>query len=91
MITSTDAPYNICIIPPREEAGVASDCDSEKSDDDNEGNLYHLPRRILNAQSYIEDQNDDNDKAGDNGDHEGPSNQTLNHSTPKIWSKAAVA
>ena len=37
---------------------MVTDCDSEKSDDENEGNMHHLPRRILQAEAHIEIQNE---------------------------------
>ena len=40
---------NISIIPPTEDGGAVTDCDSEMSEDENEGIIHHLPRRILQA------------------------------------------
>ena len=40
----------IAIEPPTERPEVESDCDSDKSDDENLGEISHLPRRILNAE-----------------------------------------
>lgn len=39
----------IAMLPPSERADAQTDCDSDASDDMNEGLTHHLPRRLLNA------------------------------------------
>jgi DNA excision repair protein ERCC-6 len=65
------AQATISIIPPIEDTGAATDCDSEKSDDENEGNIHHLPRRILQAEALIEIQNECEEATTNVGDGDG--------------------
>ena len=43
----SDEEEKIVILPPIERAGVETDCDSDISDDENEGFAHRMPRRLL--------------------------------------------
>ena len=45
----SDREKEIVILPPTERAEAETDCDSDVSDDKNEGNAHHMPRRLLTA------------------------------------------
>ena len=44
-----DKACNIAVIPQNEKDAVLSDCNSDGSDMDHEGDTGHLPARLLNA------------------------------------------
>ena len=45
----SDEEKQITILPPIEQAEAKNICDSDISDDKNEGLAYHMPRRLLTA------------------------------------------
>ena len=45
----SDEEEEIVILPPIERAEAETDCDSDISDDENEGLAHHMPRRLLTA------------------------------------------
>ena len=58
---------NIVVLPPEERANAVSDEDSDQSDDDAEGDLLHLPPRILRNETE-NDKRSLCDAGGDNND-----------------------
>lgn len=70
---------NIAISPPIENAHVNTDCDSDKSDDENTCNPDHLPRRILLA-SVIP--NTGEDRVDNRNDYNIPDSQPSTSTAP---------
>ncbi len=48
-----DKAYNIATVPQNEKDAVLSDCDSDRSDMDCEGETGHAPARLLNAYAEL--------------------------------------
>ncbi|XP_051813277.1 piggyBac transposable element-derived protein 2-like [Acanthochromis polyacanthus] len=48
-----DKACNIAVIPQNEKDAILSDCDSDESDMDYEGEICHLPSRMLNAYAEL--------------------------------------
>ena len=57
-----DKACNIAIIPQNEKDAIISDCDSDGSDMAYEGEMGHLPARILNAHAELLETDDDRNK-----------------------------
>lgn len=56
MLDEDDHPHtscNIAVVPQSERDAVISDCDSDRSDMDYEGETGHLPARLLNAHAEV--------------------------------------
>ena len=71
-VTNSDEEETV-ILPPIERAEAETDCDSDISDDENEGLAHHMPRRLLNAPCSTNTVNqnlDESDKTSDDESYE---------------------
>lgn len=73
-----DKACNIAVIPQSEKDAIFSDCDSDGSDMDYEGEMGHFPARILNAHAELVGRDDDSD----NIDYNLPLPQTTSITLP---------
>ena len=44
---SEEVEFEVTILPPTVRADAETDCDSDASDDQNEGLIHHLPRHLI--------------------------------------------
>ena len=89
----SDEEEKIVILPPIERAGVETDCDSDISDDENEGFAHRMPRRLLTALCSTNKgkQNfDESDQTSDDESYEQPPKRQKLNKKERKWKKADI-
>ena len=84
----------IVMLPPIERAEAETDCNSDISDDENEGLAHHMPRRLLTvpcSSNTIKQNLDESDQTSDDESYEQPpKRQKQSKKKERKWKKSDI-
>ena len=89
----SDEEKEIVILSPIERAETETDCDSDISDDENEGLANHMPRRLMTAScstNTVKQNLDETNQTCDDESYEQPPKRHKQNKKERKWKKADI-
>ena len=89
----SDGEEEIVILPPTERAAAKIDCESDISDEENEGLAHHMPRRLLTvpcSTNTLKQNLDESNQTSDDQSYESLSKRQKKNKKGRKWKKAVI-